>query len=50
MEQTRVAKNILKVIQKVRLRRIVADFPPQRPGCEPRSGDVGCVVEKVALG
>jgi hypothetical protein len=28
----------------------VAAFPPQRPGFEPKSGYVGFVVEKVALG
>jgi hypothetical protein len=31
------------------LRRLVADFPPQRPGFKPRSGYVGFVVDKVAL-
>jgi hypothetical protein len=32
------------------LKRLVAGFPPQRPGCEPGSGQVGFVVDKVALG
>jgi hypothetical protein len=32
------------------LRRLVADFPPRRPGFEHRSGHVGFVVYKVALG
>jgi hypothetical protein len=32
------------------LRRLVAGFPPRRPGFEPRSGYVGFVVDKVALG
>jgi hypothetical protein len=32
------------------LRRLVAGFPPWRPGFEPRSGHVGFVVGKVALG
>jgi hypothetical protein len=32
------------------LRRLVAGFSPQRPGFEPRSGHVGFVVDKVALG
>jgi hypothetical protein len=31
-------------------RRLVAGFPPRRPGFEPRSGHVGFVVDKVALG
>jgi hypothetical protein len=31
------------------LRRLVADFPPWRPGFEPRSGHVRSVVDKVAL-
>jgi hypothetical protein len=31
------------------LRRLVAGFPPRRPGFEPRSGLVGLVVDKVAL-
>jgi hypothetical protein len=30
-------------------RRLVAGFPPLRPGFEPRSGHVGFVVDKVAL-
>jgi hypothetical protein len=34
----------------VGLLRLVAGFPPRRPGFEPRSGHVGFVVEKVALG
>jgi hypothetical protein len=29
---------------------LVAGFPPRRPGFDPRSGDVGFGVEKVALG
>jgi hypothetical protein len=32
------------------LRRLVAGFPPRRPGLEPRSGHVGFVVDEVALG
>jgi hypothetical protein len=32
------------------LRRLVAGFPPRRPGFEPGSGHVGIVVDKVALG
>jgi hypothetical protein len=32
------------------LRPLVANFPPRRPGFEPRSGHVGFVVDKVALG
>jgi hypothetical protein len=32
------------------LRWLVAGFPPRRPGFEPRSGRVGYVVDKVALG
>jgi hypothetical protein len=32
------------------LRRLVAGFPPRRPGFEPRSGHVGFVVDKVVLG
>jgi hypothetical protein len=32
------------------LRRLVAGFPPRRPGFEPRSGHVGFVVDKVTLG
>jgi hypothetical protein len=31
------------------LTRLVADYPPQRPGFEPRSGLVGFVVDKAAL-
>jgi hypothetical protein len=31
------------------LRRLVAGFPPRRPGFDPRSGLVGFVVDKVAL-
>jgi hypothetical protein len=30
--------------------RLVAGFPPRRPGFDPRSGYVGFVVDKVALG
>jgi hypothetical protein len=30
--------------------RLVAGFPPRRPGLDPRSGHEGCVVDKVALG
>jgi hypothetical protein len=29
---------------------LVAGFPPRRPGFEPGSGNVGFVVDKVALG
>jgi hypothetical protein len=32
------------------LRRLVADFPQQMLGFEPRSGHMGFVVDKVALG
>jgi hypothetical protein len=32
------------------VRRLVAGFPPLRPGFESRSGNVGFVVDKVALG
>jgi hypothetical protein len=32
------------------LKRLVAGFPPRRPGFDPRSGYVGFVVDKVALG
>jgi hypothetical protein len=32
------------------LKRLVAGFPPQRPGFEPGSGHVGFGVDKVALG
>jgi hypothetical protein len=32
------------------LKQLVTDFPPRRPGFEPRSGHVGFVVDKVALG
>jgi hypothetical protein len=31
------------------LKRLVAGFPPRRPGLEPGSGQVGFVVDKVAL-
>jgi hypothetical protein len=31
-------------------KRLVAGFPPRRPGFDPRSGHVGFVVDKVALG
>jgi hypothetical protein len=30
--------------------RLVAGFPPRRPGFDPVSGQVGSVVDKVALG
>jgi hypothetical protein len=32
------------------LKRLVAGFPPRRPGFNPGSGQVGFVVDKVALG
>jgi hypothetical protein len=32
------------------LRQLVADFPPWQPGFKHRSGHVGFVVDKVALG
>jgi hypothetical protein len=32
------------------LKRLVAGFPPRRPGFDPGSGQVGFVVDKVALG
>jgi hypothetical protein len=32
------------------LKRLVAGFPPRRPGFDPRSGHVGFAVDKVALG
>jgi hypothetical protein len=32
------------------LKQLVAGFPPRRSGFEPRSGQVGFVVNKVALG
>jgi hypothetical protein len=32
------------------LKRLVAGFPPRRPGFKPGSGQVGFVVDKVALG
>jgi hypothetical protein len=32
------------------LRRLVAGFPSQRHGFEPRSGNVGFVVDEVTLG
>jgi hypothetical protein len=31
------------------LRRLVADFPPRRPGFDPRPDRVGFVVDKVEL-
>jgi hypothetical protein len=33
-----------------KLRRLVASFPPRRLGFAPRSGQVGFMVDKVALG
>jgi hypothetical protein len=33
----------------LQLKRLVAGFPPQKPGFEPRSGHVGFVVDKVGL-
>jgi hypothetical protein len=36
-------------LRKFRL-RLVAGFPPWRPGFDPGSGQVGFVVDKVALG
>jgi hypothetical protein len=33
-----------------RLRRLVADLPPRRPGFDPGSVHVGFVVDKVTLG
>jgi hypothetical protein len=35
---------------KYKLKRLVAGFPPRRPGFEPGSGHVRFVVHKVALG
>jgi hypothetical protein len=32
------------------LRQLVAIFPPQQPGFRPRSGHIGFVVDKAALG
>jgi hypothetical protein len=32
-----------------KLKRLVAGFPPRRPGFEPGSGQVGFVVDKVAV-
>jgi hypothetical protein len=32
------------------IKRLVAGFPPRRPGFEPGSGQVGFVVDKMALG
>jgi hypothetical protein len=32
------------------LKRLVAGFPPRRPGFDPGSGQVGFVVDKVTLG
>jgi hypothetical protein len=32
------------------LTRLFAGFPPRKPGFDPRSGHVGFVVDKVALG
>jgi hypothetical protein len=32
------------------LKRLVAGFPPWQPRFDPRSGQVGLVVDKVALG
>jgi hypothetical protein len=32
------------------LKRSLAGFPPRRPGFDPKSGDMGFLVDKVALG
>jgi hypothetical protein len=32
------------------IKRLVAGFPPRRPGFDPGSGQVGFVVDKAALG
>jgi hypothetical protein len=34
----------------LQLRRLIAGFPPWQPGFDPRSGYVGFMVDKVALG
>jgi hypothetical protein len=34
----------------MKLKRLVAGFPPRRPGFKPGSGHVGFVVDKVAPG
>jgi hypothetical protein len=42
----------MKVEEKAapKLKRLVAGFPLRRPGFDPGSGQVGFVVDKVALG
>jgi hypothetical protein len=45
------SEEVMRYIQAVsQLRRLVARFPPRRPGFEPRSGHMGFLVDKVALG
>jgi hypothetical protein len=41
---------VLDVEENIWLKRLVAGFPPRRPGFDPRSGHVGFVVDKMALG
>jgi hypothetical protein len=40
----------LHLLQTLQLKRLVAGFPPRRPGFHPGSGQVGFVVNKVAQG
>jgi hypothetical protein len=44
-----VAHNFVPTVVVPQLRRLVAGFPPWRPGFDHRSGHVGFVVDKVAL-
>jgi hypothetical protein len=41
---------ITKASAKPQLKRLVAGFPPRRPGLDPGCGQVGFVVDKVVLG
>jgi hypothetical protein len=49
LDITLVSDYLLYLLAMSQLKRLVAGFPPRRPGFYPRSSHVGFVVEKVAL-
>jgi hypothetical protein len=50
-ELQKIQRNLLVIgVAAPELKRLVAGFPPRRPGFEPGSGHLGFVVDKVALG
>jgi hypothetical protein len=49
MRKQDIPNTIRDYLMLDQLKRLVAGFPPRRPGFDPGSGQVGFMVDKVAL-